>query len=149
MTDTLRCIFLPVDGKTLILPYTSIVEVVPLENLKPVEGREAYVVGELEWQEIKFPVMSFAKLDNEPASPLNQKAHIAILNLVIETKVFDFMGMILYGFPTMKTIRPSDIKELSACTEPYLLMEVAARNQHAYIPNLEWIQQKLASAVTS
>lgn len=142
--EILRCLLLPIYGKTLMVPYSAVAEVVALPDISPYSQSKNWVLGKFNWRDFTIPLVCLEM--NEKESSLNSKPnmHVAILNRMLEGDSYpDFIGILLQTIPVMKRFKRSDVTFVAKASDPYLLMEVKARDKPAYIPNIEWIDEKL------
>jgi len=155
MKEFLRCLSLPIQNKTLIVPYSVVAEVISFESPTPVANAPKWVLGELAWRESKIPLL-YLEMMNESASTSSSPSteflatphlRIVILNRISETAP-NFVGIVLQNLPTMIRFKRADIELVSTCTTPsYLLMEVKVRNQPYFIPNIQWIEESMRNNV--
>lgn len=143
MKDFLRCIFLPLAQQMLVVPYSAVAEVVGYDNLQPVKTSVPGIIATLEWRGLRLPVLRLESLDKENSAENGKNLRIAILNRITE-KGLDFLAVVLHGIPRMHRLKRSDVTFVGPSKKPYLLMEVAVREQKAQIPNLEWIEKSVA-----
>jgi len=149
MKEFLRCLLLPVNSKTLLVPYSAVAEITPFEPPKPLEASSHWLLGELEWRGVKIPLLSIEEMINldkprEEEKLKNQThLHIAVMNRMSESASLDFIGWVLQSMPVMRRFKRVDIKSVSPMKEPYL-MEASVREQSVFIPNIKWIEDAAA-----
>lgn len=142
MKPFLRCILLPLQNQTLVVPYSAIAEIIPFEAPTREEDAPNWFLGKLTWRETDIPVINLETLQDPTQEFIqNQHLHIAILNRV-KDNLPDFIGIILQNLPTMTRLKRSDVTLVQENPSPSILMEVKVRETPAFIPNLAWIEEQ-------
>lgn len=146
--DVIRCLLLSIEEKTLILPYSAVAEVIPFENAKTFADVTGWVLGTIEWRNLKIPLISLESIDRYSHSFLEKgKAHIAILNRSVEEKGPDFIGVVLQNIPKMNRFKRTDLQYVGTSDNPQLSMAISVRGQPAFIPNLTWIEENIPALI--
>lgn len=146
--DILRCFLLPIYGKTFIVPYSTVAEIVvlPLKAISFAKSKN-WVLGEFDWRGLTIPLVHFEMdLETLPNVELDMKenrnkenVHIAVINRMIEGNYPDFIGVLLETVPTINRYKRSDLEFAASGSKPYILMEVKVGEKIAFIPNIPWI----------
>jgi hypothetical protein len=151
MKEFLRCLLLPLENKTLIVPYSAIAEIIAYDKVEINKRTSESKREELTWRGLKIPVISlfpFAKTKKPPlASAVKNQAnlYIAVFNRIDPLAAVDFVAVILHAVPIMQRYKRQDFKFVNQPLEPYLLMEVQVRQQTAFIPNIQWLTEQANS----
>ena len=131
MKEFLRCLLLPIRHTILLVPYSAVAEIVEVDVKAIGDPKPEHLM----WRGIEVPLVDLEK--PESREQINRRhVNIAILNRLTDLSPADFVGLVLYGLPTMHRYKRSDIEWIGEATEPYGLMEVEARAQKVLIPNL-------------
>lgn len=142
--EILRCLLLPISGKTLIVPYAAVAEVVALTEAESFSKSNDWILGEFNWRNLKIPLVSLEMTEEASKFIIKPNLHVAIFNRISEAGLPDFIGVVLQNLPVMHRIKRSDVVYVAKAKQPYLIMEVKAREKAAFIPNIPWIEEKLA-----
>src|SRR5262245_39172382 len=141
--ESIPCLMLPIQNQTLMLPYNAVVEVVTLQNSPPFFSSKEWILGSFLWRGLMIPLMCLERVAGvERKIETNSSLLVAVLNRSSEN-VPDFIGLVLQGYPTMNRFTKSEVEWVSQSQIPYLLMEVLAKKETAYIPNLSWIEENV------
>lgn len=143
--EILRCLMLPIYGKTLIVPYSAVAEVVVFSEAEVFSKSKTWILGEFNWRSFNIPLVCLEMLDENTALNMKPYLHVAVFNRMLEGNYPDFIGVVLQGVPIMGRYKHSDIEFVANAKEPYLLMEVKVRGKAAFIPNLAFMDEKLAN----
>lgn len=103
----IRCLLIPTDGETLLLPITTMAEVVDITQLEPMDDTPPWLLGQIEWESRQVPVFSFSALINgREVGTLSARSKIMILKSLSESARMPYLGLLLGGLP-----RPMDVRE--------------------------------------
>jgi chemosensory pili system protein ChpC len=131
--------------KTLIVPYTSVAEIIPFENPTPLKDAPEWLVGKIDWRGVSIPIVSFDKKDFSDTKQLNRmNLHIAIFNRLADISNLDFIGLVIEGIPQMSRFKAKDFELVKHTPGNFLSMEVLIHKAPAFIPNIEWIEKSTA-----
>lgn len=139
--EILRCLLLPIYGKTLIVPYSALAEVITFPKTISYVESKSCVIGEFEWRGFTVPLLCLEAKDKEGSFKQTPNLHVAILNRMNEGNYPDFIGIVLQTVPVMNRYKRADMEFVRESKEPYLLMEVKVRDKMAFIPNITWIEE--------
>lgn len=135
---------LTIDSGKLLLPNTSITEVISVATMIPVAKKPNWFLGKLGWHGRTLPIISFGRINNK-IDDLGQFRHAAIVrggNYPEELPVF---AIALSEPPRMLRLTRADMvsveEDLGLATQA--IVEVAG--QKAMIPNLAYIEKLLIS----
>ncbi len=152
--DMLRCLLLPVQDKTLILPYAAITEVIEFSEPTPIPNAPAWLLGKIDWRGLQIPLMSLDGMINELKSgnksdtktsftfKKEQNTRIAIFNR-IKQYPFDFLGVVLQGIPRMSRVRKPDLKDQNKAEIPFII-SANLRDTVVHIPDLGLIEDRVS-----
>lgn len=146
--EVLRCLLLPVQGSILMLPYSAVAEVVPLQNPASYGVAKDWVLGKFEWRGLLLPLICIEMLDSPTTQfhPLPTQ-HVAILNRASSNMGPDFIGIVLAGIPSMSRYKSTDLHYIADGDKPYVQMKATARSTPVSIPDLEWIAMEIQKKI--
>lgn len=134
-----RCLLIPTDGETLLLPITTMAEVVDITQLEAMDDTPPWLLGQIEWESRQVPVFSFSALINgRDVGTLSARSKIMILKSLSASARMPYLGLLLAGLP-----RPIVVKEdaLVSTGDEKKSMGVYSRitieEQDAIIPDLD------------
>ena len=94
---------LPLQGHTLLLPYSMVAEVASL-SLRPQEGG---FLGDVEWRGVRIPVFSLERACAQSVDILAGRVRLAVLYGVSDPAKRPYYALILAGMPHTETVTPS------------------------------------------
>lgn len=153
--DEIPCLLMPNRGFRLILPNTSVAEIVPWQEPHHQHTRNSdWLMGFFEWREQRLPLLTIHIVDQESTEPQQSFSKIAVLNTVSENLGFTHYGIALCGIPKLVRV---DREKISICDSesnpsavPAALSlqtpgtRVILDGEKAWLPDLDHIEQKIA-----
>ena len=95
-----RCLLIPTDGETLLLPLTAMAEVVDISHLQAMEDTPPWLLGQIEWNNRQVPVFSFTALINgKDVGALTARSKIMVLKSLSESARVPYLGLLLGNLP--------------------------------------------------
>lgn len=143
----LRCILLPTTDFKLILPHSSVEEILPFAVIEEKKDSSHYIMGTLNWRRYKLPLISMEALNNKPRPEIRRRTRAAVVQFVSAEGEVKFFSMILSGMPKMVVLSSADIVDMDdesrpACT----LKKVSVNDEQFYIPDISAIEYVLNKA---
>lgn len=134
-------LLLPISHDKLLLPTTSVAEVVPFIN--PVQDRAGpnWYLGEFLWREIDVPVISLELLNEEDYSGPQLRSRIAVLNNTGVSEKLPFIAVVSQDFPRLVRVTEDEISERDSEPRQGNLMAVSVSGEQAIIPNITAIEK--------
>ncbi|HXH54492.1 MAG TPA: chemotaxis protein CheW [Gammaproteobacteria bacterium] len=154
----LPCLLLPVLAQTLLVPTSSVAEIIPYKesDVEILSDVPAWFLGMLSWRGIQMPIAILEKMEPYLSwdgivgqqSELHKQCYIAVINRVTKInsnivvqkfRQYPFFSIIVQGTP--KLIRVShkslSISDTAKLADPRLIMEVKVEEHVAFVPNLD------------
>ncbi|MEE8378804.1 MAG: chemotaxis protein CheW [Gammaproteobacteria bacterium] len=143
-----RTQIIPLTGMNLVLPNTSIAEVINYSTPSAVEGAPDWYLGVVSWRGINIPLVSFEKANDVKAARKSKSTRIAVLNGVSGNDKLSFYGVVVQGIPRLASLEESSIQEVAkpAVSLPLALAQVTVAEQDAVIPDQIKIEKLLKQA---
>ncbi len=146
VAQTLRCLLLPIKNQTLMLPYSSVAEIVSFTTCIPITDvvLPSWILGMVEWRGEQVPLLCLENMAKaELEQNLSRRAQIAIVNRIYDESKHNFFGILLRDIPRFEKITREDLVLPSHSTAPYLILELVCKGQQVLIPNLPWLESKV------
>jgi len=142
-------LMLPVSGKHLLLPSVALAEITPMpEEVRPVSEGPNWLLGWIIWRELDIPVISFEGINDEPFAPASIGQRIAVVNGLVDPERMAFYAVALQAMPRLFRISDEDVQENADAVRGVAeSMAVYAEGAPALIPDLEYIERQLLSAL--
>ena len=126
-SQSLSCVMIPMSGRQLLLPNVSIAEVVDYASADAGANTPEWLVGYLDWRGLQLPG------DN--------RGRIVVLNTIGDHhKEVPFMALVTQGIPSQARLAEDQVRKLEGEPGPADLMQVEVEGEHAWIPNLEFLE---------
>lgn len=108
--EQINCVVLNVTEDKLVMPNSSVAEIVPIINIINVANKPPWVLGYLDWRGNSVPLISFETLDNVRMPSLaSGDVRAAVLYSVSDDKSFPFMAILVQGEAKFINVLPADV----------------------------------------
>lgn len=107
MSDTkIECYILPSSPLPVLLPIECVAEVIKKPEIEILAKAAAkWMIGHVNWQNQRLPLMSFAPLLNSKLSEVNKKKpNLVVLNPIPDAARKAYSGLLCYGDVTKITV---------------------------------------------
>lgn len=146
MPAYLTCLLVNVADKKLLLPNTTVAEIVPYRHVEKIPGTGDWLAGVIEWRGLRLPVLSYAGLSAADAPDVPDR--VVILNAIGGRKDFRFYAMGIQGIPASVRVDAGLMTDTTVSLAEYELQAVRLANQTAYIPDLTVLESMLLGVDT-
>ncbi len=146
MSDALpreiRCVLVPVGNVRLLLPNSTIAEVITQTEAQPVAGAPPWLLGRIAWRGWRVPLVSFTQLAGLPEADAELSVRVAVLKTLGGDPTLPFVAVVTQGFPRLTVLNAEliipthDGKSLPSGVRAQVLV----RDDVAVIPDIEWIE---------
>jgi len=145
-TQLLRTLLIPLENSQVLLPSTTVTEVLPLREPEAA-GELEWLLGTIAWRGKRIPVVSLDMLIDGIPSGDGSRARLAVLNAVGDDSALEHYAVITQSIPRLVTLQPNMIEadEVAMLPDGVLARARVAR-QRVYIPDLDRIEQHLRDA---
>lgn len=145
-----RSQLIPLEGIRLVLPNTSIAEVVTHQSIEEADYDNAptWVIGQIQWRGIKIPLLSYeSAVGHEQSDASAKSARFVVINAGTYTDTLPFYALVAQGIPRLMALNESAIIDAPEQNDiPYVLRNTLIDANPAIIPNLEKIEAELHGA---
>lgn len=144
-TGTIASLLLPVQGRQLLLPNLSVVEVIDGAELSPVEDKPDWYLGRMSWRDAEIPVFCFEALNGQPLP--RERRRVAVLNGITRQAEMPYYGIVLQGEPRNAKVKIAELEDLEAApTGPVEFLQVRYSGELACIPDLDALECRVFAA---
>jgi chemosensory pili system protein ChpC len=151
--DYVHCMLIPLREHYLLLPNTTIAEVIPLPKqvLAEQEDQPDFVVGQCHWRDQILPVIDLENLIDEPAHADSRLANkLCIVNGINDAANISHYALPCCGAPQLITLNEAALQTIPQDdTKNWLHCQITIGNKTALIPNLDDIENHLQNQLTS
>lgn len=107
-----HCMYIPTEQETLLLPTSTMAEVIDFVKPAPMESSPGWLLGQVEWESRQVPVFSFCDLINgTDVSNVPSKSKIMILKSLSKSARVPYLGLLLTDLPRPVVIKEFNIEE--------------------------------------
>lgn len=146
MNEQIYAVLMALDGDTLLLPNSAVVEVISREAVRPAEDVPPWMLGNYEINGRRVPVVSFEALNGGQRPQDARRSRVVILHSFGKHLEAHALGVLTQGYPHLVTLNRNAVRaaELrSTDRDDLVLSRVRIASQDAAIPDLETIESDL------
>lgn len=108
-----HCMLIPTEQETLLLPTSTMAEVIDFVQPTPMESSPGWLLGQVEWENRQVPVFSFSDLINgTDVSNVPSKSKIMVLKSLSKSARMPYLGLLLTDLPRPVVIKESNLVEI-------------------------------------
>ena len=148
MTELLRTLLIPLENCQVLLPSTTVTEVLPYRQPTTGEGPE-WVLGYTNWGGKRIPVLSLETLFDGATPSHGSRTRLAVLNAVGDVEGLEHYAVVSQSVPRLVTLQAHMIEADDVALLPDgVLTKARLARQPVYIPDLDWIETQLTAVAT-
>lgn len=144
-SDQIYAVLIPIHGDVVLLPNAAVAEVQAHEGLSPADGEApSWCVGWIVHAGARVPVVSLEILSGRSVE-FGQRSRLVVLHPVSTKPMPGQFALLAQGYPHLVTLTRNAVQReeaLETDTE-VALCRVKVGSQHAYIPDLHEIEERL------
>lgn len=146
----IRGVMLPVTGGRVLVPNTTMAEVITYAHPAVVEGGPAWLLGRIAWRGWGLPVVAFSALAGVAGEESTDNARVAILKALSGHPRLPYFGVLTQGFPRLTLVSEDMlVPDPRAQVLPLGVREqVFVHNDLAWIPDLATVEELVVQAAT-
>ncbi|MDX1656346.1 MAG: chemotaxis protein CheW [Candidatus Competibacteraceae bacterium] len=152
--ESLRCFLMPfTGGGQLLLPNSTLLEVLPFAPPLPLEGAPAWVLGKLLWRARTVPLVATERLATGQRPEPTPRSRIVMVHALGGNPKLPFFGFMATGAPRAVKLEEGDLVQDTDQSreddEPRegVLNRVKLGAERAVIPDLDRIEEVLVPLV--
>ncbi|HET7931146.1 MAG TPA: chemotaxis protein CheW [Rhodanobacteraceae bacterium] len=149
----IRGVMLPVTGGRVLVPNTTMAEVISYAKPEPVHGAPSWLLGRLTWRGWGLPVLAFSSLLGVAGGgEATENARVAILKALSGHPRLPYFGVLSQGFPRLTLISEANMRPDEGADAEALPAgvreQVIVHDEAAWIPDLAAVESMLVEALT-
>ncbi len=144
-TGKLDVCLLPLWQKKLLLPASTVLEVVSVEGMRHIKkGKKLGIIGHIQWEDKQIPVIAFESLNGDTPPPEPQK--LAILFGVGLADKLPQYAIALQSEPVMVKVKIAELEDLEKAPVGAMeYLQVRYQDSLVVIPDLDAVEAKVIS----
>ncbi len=142
----LTVFMVPLQKSNILVPSTTVAEIIPYEPLQRVQDTPDWFLGFLAWRGIEVPVASFEMLTIERASfslVSVSSASLIILRALGGESDFNYMAIVAQAMPETIQVTADELFETGEPAEKTELMKARFADQIISIPDFDYIETEI------
>ena len=145
----IRGVMLPVTGGRVLVPNTTMAEVITFAHPSPVEGAPSWLLGRLAWRGWGLPVLAFSALAGTAVDESTENARVAILKALSGHARLPYFGVLTQGFPRLTLIAEDMLlpDENAGALPVGVREQVLVHDEPAWIPDLAAVENRIVGAL--
>lgn len=150
-TDFVPCMIIPLQHHYLLLPNSTLAEVIPSPRLISTDiTKPSYWIGQCDWNAQNIPIIDLEGLVENKPSHTADANKLCVLRGINTAAGISIYGLPCYGVPQLIHLNESAL-QLADGTIPsdYVHYQIQVGNKIAYIPNLDAIETTLRQQLNS
>jgi len=142
LDNALRAQLIPLAETPLLLPTTSIAEIVGWQVPAPLASAPNWLLGMLEWRGLHVPLVYFEAACGRPRGEIGRRARIVVLNGIGGHPELPFYALQTEGIPRLTLVDQANLETIPAPDErlPLALDYVRLKGDTAVIPDLDALE---------
>lgn len=151
LPQEIRGVMLPVTGGRVLVPGTTMAEVITYARPEPIAAAPDWLLGRLAWRGWGLPVLAFSVLAGEVAQEPTENTRVAILKALGGHARLPYFGVLSQGFPRLTLIAGDTlVDDVAAGPLPVAVREqVRVHDELAWIPDLAAVEGMLVAAMSA
>lgn len=142
-------LLMPVHGGRIIVPRAAVAEVMGYSKPKDrPEGAPAFVLGFVEWQNQRIPLVSFEAARGGDVPELGRRTRIAVVFGIADRLKPNVFAVVTQGYPYLVRVNENVLhSEAVETEEPLILARVRMANEKPFVPDLEKLELLIAESL--
>lgn len=149
-TDKVRSVLIPLQGAQLLLPNASVAEVVPYMAPEALSDVPDWLLGQVAWREQSVPLVSFERLMGQPMDEqTSRQTRLAICYTLNGNTQHPYIAILAASIPRLVQVSDNNISPETQVRElgPEVLRQVRVDGEHALIPHLDGVEDRVLEVI--
>jgi chemosensory pili system protein ChpC len=111
-TPEIHCMLIPTNPEILLLPTSTMAEVIDFSPPEPMDATPPWLLGQVEWESRQVPIFSFSALINgTDVGEVPAKSKIMILKSLSDSARVPYLGLLLGDLPQPVIVKENKLVE--------------------------------------
>ena len=145
----IRGVILPVTSGRVLVPNTTMAEVITFAQPTPVAGAPSWLLGRLAWRGWGLPVLAFSAMAGVASDNPAENTRVAILKALNGHARLPYFGVLTQGFPRLTLISEDMLipDEDAGALPTGVREQVRVHGEPAWIPDLAAVENLIIEAL--
>ena len=139
-STSIHCMLIPLRENLLLLPNTTVAEIVSLPTIKPADHSPEFWAGLCTWRSRQIPIIDFEGLFDNSTADTDNASRLCVLNSINTAANLNFYGLLCYGSPQLITLNESILEAVDGPVQNFIHNYINIASTAAIIPNLDIIE---------
>lgn len=147
----IRGVMLPVTGGRVLVPNTTMAEVITYAQPAAIADAPTWMLGRLAWRGWGLPVLAFSVLAGVAEQEPTENTRVAILKALSGHARLPYFGVLCQGFPRLTLISEEMLipDDVSGAVLTGVREQVRVHEDSAWIPDLGAIESRVVGALAA
>ncbi len=136
-------LLIPIEDGTILLPNANVAEVIHYSRPEPVKGAPDWLLGFIQWRDLKIPLVSYETLLGRGKPETSGVKWVLVLNALGGRSDLPFFSIVVRGKPKLIQVDESIVTPTSKSPERGILSHVHVHGDPAIIPDPDLIESML------
>ena len=144
----IHCMLIPTNQETLLLPTSTMAEVIDYSTPEPMNEAPPWLLGQVEWESRQVPIFSFSALINgTDVGEVPSKSKIMILKSLSDSARVPYLGLLLGDLPQPVIIKADKLVETGDEKKALgVYSRITVDENEAIIPDLDRVTHLVTHA---
>ncbi len=150
LPDTIRCMLLPLQDKLLLIPNTTVIEVVHFPHTTTSGDIPNYWVGHFNWRAQQLAIIDIDALLDQRSTTTSEKAsHVCILKGIHNPEALNAYALPCYAPPQLISIDLETLNSLEQASTDWLYAQIKIGSKVALIPDLDALESLISNVAVA
>ena len=147
-TPEIRCMLIPTNPEILLLPTSTMAEVIDFSPPEPMDATPPWLLGQVEWESRQVPIFSFSALINgTDVGEVPAKSKIMILKSLSDSARVPYLGLLLGDLPQPVIVKENKLVETGDEKKALgVYSRITVDENEAIIPDLDRVTHLVTHA---
>lgn len=149
LSESVRCVIIPLDGGAILLPNASVAEVVGYQAAMPIPSAPAWCLGRFQWRGLAVPLVAFERVIGGALLDIGHRARITVIyGLGQKAAGTPYYGLVAQGIPRLSRVLADGIQSWEDSRgHEAIAANVIVDGIKCWIPDMDAMTE-LVSAIT-
>ena len=145
----IRSVLVPLSGIQILLPSSTIAEVVNYHPPQAIDGAPRWLKGYLAWRGEIIPLVALEPLMGLVENLPGHRARIAVCNTLGGNSRLPYIAVVAQSIPHLVRVTGASISAVreGQAANPLVLEKVLVQGEDALIPDLDALEQKIVETL--